>query len=349
MFTTSFEPNLAGAIEIARSAPSSHNCQPWAVHYSPSSQAGYLAIDRRRALKGLPSLENEMLMSCGIFFQHIETLMRNAGTPLQWTWFDEFHATPTLPHAQDGLICFSPAGLQPANPEAYYDLADQIQHRHTNRMPYETTKLSALQQFRLQEIFTDSPVRLDLWQDQMSRRQVADLVYQYAALDFADKRAWQETYSFIHFDKNKPVEDGFYLHHLFGKIPAYVEWLFRIGFHPKLNPFTRLLRLPQFMAREFSKLTGQGPQYLALSLADPNQHNLFLTGMMLARLWLLLQQWGWGIHPLSVLVQHDLPKTTLANTLGMTHQPIFFARFGQIKIAADVSPRRQLDSILTID
>ncbi|MDW6092931.1 hypothetical protein [Vibrio rhizosphaerae] len=349
MFTTSFEHNLAGAIDIARSAPSSHNCQPWAVHYSPLSRKGYLAIDRRRALKGLPSLENEMLMSCGIFFQHIETLMRYAGTPLQWTWFDDSDTSSPLPNDQDGLICFSPGDLQVANSEAYFYLAEQIQQRHTNRMPYETTTLSALQQFRLQEIFSDSPVQLNMWQDQVSRKHVADLVYQYAALDFADKQAWQETYSFIHFDKNKPAEDGFYLHHLFGKIPAYAEWLFRIGFHPKLNPFTRLLRLPQFMAREFSKLTGQGPQYLALSLPEPNQHNLFLAGRMLARLWLLLQQWGWGIHPLSVLVQHDLPKATLAKTLGMTHLPIFFARFGQIKIAADISPRRHLDSILTID
>ncbi len=349
MLTTSFEQNLAGAIEIARSAPSSHNCQPWAVHYSPVSRTGYLAIDRRRALKGLPSLENEMLMSCGILFQYIETLMRHAGTPLQWAWFDESHTTPTLPQEQDGLICFCPAEQQTANPDAYHDLAEQIRHRHTNRMPYETTTLSAQQQFQLREIFTDAPVRLDIWQNQTSRKQVADLVYQYAALDFADKAAWQETYSFIHFDKNKPVEDGFYLHHLFGKIPAYMEWLFRIGFHPKLNRFTRLLRLPQFMAREFSKLTGQGPQYLALSLPDPNSHNLFVTGMKLAQVWLLLERWGWGIHPLSVLVQHDLPKTTLANTLGMTHLPIFFARFGQIKIAAEVSPRRHLDSILTID
>ncbi|WNJ95177.1 hypothetical protein RND59_13730 [Vibrio ruber] len=349
MFTTSFEQNLAAAIEIARSAPSSHNCQPWAVHYSPLSRTGYLAIDRRRALKGLPSLENEMLMSCGIFFQHIEALMRNAGTPLQWVWFDTSHATSPLPGDQDGLICFFPGDLQPTNSEAYSALAEQIRQRHTNRMPYESTQLSALQQFRLQEIFTDSPAHLDIWQDQVSRKQVADLVYQYAALDFADKQAWQETYSFIHFDKDKPVEDGFYLHHLFGKIPAYAEWLFRIGFHPKLNRFTRLLRLPQVMAREFSKLTRQGPQYLALSLAEPSQRNLFLTGMTLARLWLLLQQWGWGIHPLSVLVQHDLPKATLANTLGMTHLPIFFARFGQIKIASDVSPRRHLNSILTID
>ncbi|MDW6004027.1 hypothetical protein [Vibrio mangrovi] len=349
MSTQSFEQKLTDAIEVARSAPSSHNCQPWAIHYS-SSRMGCLAIDRNRALKGLPSLENEMLMSCGIFFQHIQALMQNAGVPLNWAWYDESHtATLPLPSHQEGLLCFYPEEPGMENPEAYRELSGLIQNRHTNRMPYETTELSALQQSRLQEIVTDSPVQLELWQDEASRKKVAALVYRYAALDFADKRAWQETYSFIHFDKNKPVDDGFFLHHLFGKLPSYAEWLFRIGFHPGLNPLTRLLRLPQLMARGFSKLVEQGPQYLALSVPEPNRHNLFLTGMTLAQLWLTLQQWGWSVHPLSVLVQHDLPKATLAKTLGMAHLPVFFARFGQIKVAAEVSPRRASSSILTID
>lgn len=100
-----FAAALQQAVDIARQAPSSHNCQPWSLHYDAAARCGRLAIDRRRALQSLPSLEREMLMSCGIFFEYLSALLNCAGTPLAWRW----------EHGPTHLLSFAPAA--PAAPD----------------------------------------------------------------------------------------------------------------------------------------------------------------------------------------------------------------------------------------
>lgn len=96
-----FAAALQQAVDIARQAPSSHNCQPWSLHYDTDARCGRLAIDRRRALQSLPSLEREMLMSCGIFFEYLSALLYCAGSPLAWRW----------EHGPTHLLSFAPPRL----------------------------------------------------------------------------------------------------------------------------------------------------------------------------------------------------------------------------------------------
>ncbi|VEA70687.1 Nitroreductase family [Serratia rubidaea] len=337
-----FERALQRALDIARLAPSSHNCQPWLVHYDAATRSGTLAIDRRRALRGLPSLEREMLMSCGIFFEYLSALLGYAGRPIDWRWVgDGRHA------ASDTLIVFSPAAELAPDADAHRLLAQAITQRHTARSVYQPTRIDDEQYMQLNALFAGTAATLSIEPDVPQRAEIARLIARHAALDFADRRAWQETYQFIRFDERRPADDGFCLHHLFGPVSTSFKYTFRLAFHPRLHWLTTGLRLPERMAKGLADLVAQGPQYLAIGLQEESREALFMVGMRLGRLWLVLQDWGWGLHPLSVLVQHAAPRRELAAALALDEQPVFFARFGHLQQPGSATPRRSWQNILT--
>ncbi|WP_315708294.1 prodigiosin biosynthesis protein PigM [Brenneria uluponensis] len=342
MVNDAFEQALQNAINIARLAPSSHNCQPWSVHYDAVTRCGGVAIDRQRALKGLPSLEREMLMSCGIFFEYLSTLLKYSGYPLDWQWVGAQQNGST-----DMLISFAPGAPCVADLAAYQQWVQRISDRHTVRTAYQPTQVNEQQQAQLYALFDRSPVTCNIKYGEATRHDVAFLTANYASLDFADQQAWRETYHYIRFNEQQAAEDGFYLHHLFGPVSCGFRWFFRIAFHPRLSWLAKRLRLPASMAKGLAELVVEGPQYLALSLEHESDENLFIAGMKLGQLWLMLQSWGWSLHPISVLVQHATARRALADTARLTGLPVFFARFGQHRQSGIPTPRRAWQRILT--
>ncbi|OKB68179.1 prodigiosin biosynthesis protein PigM [Serratia marcescens] len=332
-----FAAALQQAVDIARQAPSSHNCQPWSIHYDAAARCGRLSIDRRRALRSLPSLEREMLMSCGIFFEYLSALLNCAGTPLTWRW----------ENAPTHLLSFAPAAPTTPDHAAYRQLAQLIAERHTARAAYLPTRIDEAQRMQLLTLFNGTASSLSIAGDEHARRQLAQLTARHAALDFSDRQAWRETYQYIRFNERLPADDGFHLHHLFGPVSTSFKRFFQLAFHPRLSRLAAGLRLPAYMAQGLAQRVAEGPQYLALSLSDESAENLFATGMRLGRLWLTLQHWGWGLHPLSVLVQHTEARRELAATLALSAPPVFFARFGHLQQPGSATPRRSWQSILT--
>ena len=332
-----FAAALQQAVDIARQAPSSHNCQPWSLHYDADARCGRLAIDRRRALQSQPSLEREMLMSCGIFFEYLSALLNCAGSPLAWRWEN----SPTH------LLSFAPAAPAAPDRAAHRQLAQLIGERHTARAAYQPTPINEAQRMQLQTLFDGTASSLSIAGDERARSRVAQLTARHAALDFSDRQAWRETYQYIRFNERQPTDDGFHLHHLFGPVSPAFKRFFQVAFHPRLSRLATGLRLPAYMAQGLAQRVAEGPQYLALCLNDESAEHLFATGMRLGRLWLTLQHWGWGLHPISVLVQHAEARRELAATLALSAPPVFFARFGHLQQWGSAAPRRSWQSILT--
>ncbi|SUI84114.1 Uncharacterised protein [Serratia marcescens] len=229
-----FAAALQQAVDIARQAPSSHNCQPWSLHYDADARCGRLAIDRRRALQSLPSLEREMLMSCGIFFEYLSALLNCAGSPLAWRWENG----PTH------LLSFAPAAPAAPDRAAHRQLAQLIGERHTARAAYQPTPINEAQRMQLQTLFDGTASSLSIAGDERARRRVAQLTARHAALDFSDRQAWRETYQYIRFNERQPTDDGFHLHHLFGPVSPAFKRFFQVAFHPRLSRLATGLRLP---------------------------------------------------------------------------------------------------------
>ncbi|TMP38048.1 prodigiosin biosynthesis protein PigM [Pseudoalteromonas rubra] len=348
MTHTAFEQTLTEAVKLARLAPSSHNCQPWAIHFDPVIHCGYLAIDNRRKLTGLPSLEREMLLSCGIFFYILEALIRSRGYELHWRWCDE-QEQQKLAGNDRALIRFMPGPEQDYQSDAFASLSEQLQQRHTVRSPYLRTALSEQQRDELVALLKPYPVSLGVFYQQTHGQALSRLTQTYAGQDFANKAAWRETYSYIRFDERRQYEDGFYLHNLFGPVSAGFKHFFKMAFHPSLNSLTKLLRLPDKMAKGLAELVACGPHYLSLNVSKEGDEAMFRAGIGLGALWLRLQQWGWAMHPISVLVQHDNARQALAECLSQAELPVFFARFGEPEITGSPAPRRHWQSILLSD
>ncbi|KAF7786772.1 hypothetical protein PRUB_a1429 [Pseudoalteromonas rubra] len=348
MTHTAFEQTLAEAVALARLAPSSHNCQPWAVHFDPVIHCGYLAIDNRRKLTGLPSLEREMLLSCGIFFHFLEQLICLRGYQLHWRWCDE-QEQQVLAGEDRALIRFMPGPEQAHQATAFATLSEQLQQRHTVRSAYRNTPLSEQQRNELSTVLKPYPVTLGIYYQQTHGKALAHLTQTYAGLDFANKAAWRETYSYIRFDERRQYEDGFYLHNLFGPVSGGFKTFFKVAFHPHLSGLNKLLRLPTKMAQGLAELVETGPHYLALNVSKEGDEALFRAGLGLGALWLKLQQWGWAMHPISVLVQHDAAREALAASLSQSELPVFFARFGEPEQSGSPAPRRHWQSILVSD
>ncbi|WMN62022.1 hypothetical protein NI389_19680 (plasmid) [Pseudoalteromonas xiamenensis] len=329
-----FYEALERAIETARLAPSSHNCQPWRVDYSLLSQEVCVGFDSHRVLRGLDSLEREMFISAGVFTHFLTALLACQGYQLNWQWQGEQEGRRVL--ATSAITKLSKG----ADVDEYHALSQRIRERHTIRSAFkpeavDIDSLETIVQHASCHFFSADHVGTNL----------GNLTKQYAALDFTNKSAWEETYNYIRFDEDEFAEDGFYLRNLFGPVSKPFRLLFRYGFHPTMMPINKRLGLAKKMAVGLGELVESGPYYLALSPKENSQEALFECGYELGVLWLHMQKQGIGLHPISVLVQHETARKALAQSL-QCPPPAFFARLGHIDQSGVDAPRRSVESIL---
>lgn len=333
-----FVSSLHKAIDIARFAPSSHNCQPWQVKLVASNeQAIYFDVlfDETRMLNSLPSLNREMYLGCGIFTEFLLQALECQGFITKATWLDD----------TSRLVSVEAIAKSEPDDEALNNLANLIKSRRTLRAPYQspqipddlTRNLQSDNQFNGNILIHSGSGKMKV---------IAELVKYYASLDFSNRDAWRETFRYICFDEKEEREDGFYFSNLFGQTSSWFRWAFRLGLHPVNHRFYSLLKLPSMMASNFAKLISDEGHLMTLTVGDESPESLFSAGQMLGRFTLTVQQMEWVMHPMSVLVQHDEPRYQLSDFLCLQQPLVYVARLGQCSGAASASPRRSIDSIL---
>jgi hypothetical protein len=336
---TDSEARLYRAVDIARFAPSSHNCQPWQIRLcsvKPQWISFELQFDQTRMLDSLPSLTREMYLGCGIFLEFLLQVLAGLGMQTQTRW---------LGHGRR-LIAIE-ARLTSAPDERLLEhLIYQIQSRRTVRAPYRSPQIPAQLHEKIshENSLFDGNVALHCGTEKM--KTLATLCRHYASLDFSNRNVWRETFRYIHFDETQATEDGFYFSNLFGQRSAWFRWAFRLGLHPSNHWLYSLLSIPAMMASTFSKLVSTQGHIMTLTAGDESAKSLFVAGRSLGRFTLKIQQMNWVMHPLSVLVQHDEPRARVAAALDL-HQPlVYIARLGQCSDIPRAAPRRAVDSII---
>lgn len=336
------------AIDIARHAPSSHNCQPWSVNRLDSipdslnietfenSHFITISFDSTRVLNSLPSLTREMYTSCGIFSALLVKALVCMGYQCDEHWQDK-----------NGLIL-----LLHILPKTIPDKIslDQLQvtssKRLTNRGVYQDTKINASQYVSLMEGAKKDVITCQLINDPNVITNIAQLIQSHAGLDFSNRKVWQETYGFIRFNENKTVEDGFYMRNLFGPVSWIFTQTFKILFHPKNHWLSKIIGLPNYMAKGLAELVHTTPQIIALTAKSDSNLSCWLLGKELASLWLKAQEQGLSFHPLSVLLQNEIPRKKLTQLLSYEENVLFIARLGIAQSPASRAPRREVSSIL---
>ncbi|KZL24633.1 hypothetical protein [Pseudovibrio sp. WM33] len=336
------------ALDIARWAPSSHNSQPWRVEFtSPDHTVPAklcIGIDNATRLRALVTLEDEMMISLGLFIGLFVRALDVAGLS---------YACKRLSQS-DVEVYVCEHGK--ARPEALDQFEAIVCQRHTNRSPYIRVALDADQIASLRKQ-SWAPLRIGkhasvmLFLDDASIEQTADLVAKHAALDFANHSAWAETYAHIHFVAAKMFQRGrgFSIESLMGRMSSKRRKLLQFILHPLSMRIFTLFGLPRKLATSLADLTRHSSGILVLETPSEfsSSWDLVETGNRLAELWITATQNKIQLHPLSVLLQHDLPKQQLKQSLGLSTKPVFVARIGIAPNSDIPTPRVPTSSLLS--
>ncbi len=228
---------LRTAADTARLAPSSHNCQPWALARLSSSDARASAVrllaasgdsrpredsefvavvlDRTRQLDSLASHELEMQLSCGAFIQLLIRSLACQGWWLERSVLTDESDSWAYRSVPAPVRALGPAGWRPgwsllAVLEVRYagmpegsltEWQDLAAARRTNRGPYTDRAVSAEALRRLLDaapgLSGQAPVGVRHLTSRADRDLFVDFVSRHAGRDFSDRAAWRETYSYV--------------------------------------------------------------------------------------------------------------------------------------------------------
>lgn len=117
---------IAGAVDLARRAPSLHNSQPWRWVVTPA--AVDLFTDPHRVVRSSDGSGREAIISCGAVLDHFRTAMAVAGSR---THIEEFPNPNRLEHLAS--VYFTPMEYVT---QAWCDRADAISRRRSDRLPF---------------------------------------------------------------------------------------------------------------------------------------------------------------------------------------------------------------------
>lgn len=362
-----FEEVLDEATGIAALSPSSHNCQPWALarltggareaaraHLGVEADGTHeylvLALDRRRALGSLAAHTVEMHVSCGAYWRmlcralaargwgptHTQTLVEGNGPDLGADWPSTWSP-----------LCVMALDQAPLSGESPDDLWSAARGRRTNRGPYRPDPIDAALLRELARPPADGDagrIAVHHVTAAAERKAFASFVARHAGRDFKDARAWRETHSFLRFDAGEVQArgDGFTLTQLFGPMSRLRHAAMRLALSPAVMRLLCRLGFHRMLAVGLAALVRRGPALVTMSFTAgaPGLSDALRGGARLADYWLAADRAGLGLHPVSVVLQHDDLRSQVQRRLGLDGRPFFLSRLGRPRAQAQPSVRR---------
>ena len=361
---------LRDAVSVARLAPSSHNCQPWAVASFESPEAVrtlgewlgvrprpderwlVVALDAERALEALPSLGTEMRLSCGMFLQLLAARFAEDGLAARVIPCEGRTGLPPLADYPGAWTPLAAVAVSPGAPRLPEWLSVLAAHRRTNRAPYEQRPVTSDARRDLAgagALFDDdagrAAVSVMLIDEPGMIRTVGELVGQHAGVDFTDAKAWAETYRYIRFSERAAAAnaDGFALTQLFGPLPPLVPQLLRMALSPAAMRVLRVFGAPAVMARGLGSLVGAAPLLACVSVASESPWTELVAGGVALDLWMRATACGLALHPVSAILQHDDIRERFERLVAPKGRAVFFARVGYPTATFPPTSRRSLE------
>lgn len=127
MSTAPSDQTIERAVGLSGRAPSLHNSQPWRWVFDGTALR--LFSVPARMLHSSDASGRQMLLSCGVALAHLRAAAAAAGWHTEVAYFpDPAH------HTHLATVTFEPALIVT---DAERDRAEAIEHRHTDRLPFE--------------------------------------------------------------------------------------------------------------------------------------------------------------------------------------------------------------------
>ena len=225
-------------LDYAIMAPSSHNTQPWL--FSLQGHQVDLIADLNRSLPVCDPMNRELIMSCGAALHHLRIATRYFGYSSTVEYFPDPSYSNLLARYSLGPAC----DTHPENVLLFH----AIGKRHTNRFPFEPDPIPQ----SLQDVLTQLAVRegawLQIFEDEESRYEIADLVAEADRVQWEDKQFRKELAHWLTPNRS-PRRDG---------IPGYAQGLGDLSSEAEA-----------FMVRTFDLGKGQAARHRDIALHSP--------------------------------------------------------------------------------
>lgn len=219
-------------------APSSHNTQPWL--FSIQGHQVDLIADLNRVLPICDPTNRELIMSCGAALHHLRVAARYHGYTSEIEYFPE-------PDYQALLARFSLGAQVETHPETVL-MFHSIEKRRTNRFPFAPDPVPQPLLDVLTQLAEREGAWLQIFEDEESKFQIADLVAEADRAQWADKQFRRELANWLTPNKTGR-RDG---------IPGYSQGLGDLSSEAEA-----------FMVRTFDLGKGQAARHREIALHSP--------------------------------------------------------------------------------
>ncbi|MFF9898102.1 RedV protein [Streptomyces longispororuber] len=176
------------------------------------------------------------------------------------------------------------------------------------------------------------------------RAALADLVARHAGRDFSHGPAWRETHAYLRFSEADAVArgDGFTLGELFGPLSWPHQRARRIALAPATMRALRHVGYPRLLARQLAAVVRPTPALTVMSLTGTRPPTLadgVRAGARVADYWLSATGEGLVLHPISAVLQHEVPRRLLEDRFRIKGRAFFLSRIGRPATEFPAFPR----------
>jgi len=315
----SIEAQLRFLVRYAILAPSTRNTQPWRFEVATNTVRQLAEFEREQAIAD-PG-RRELYISLGCALENLLVAAEHFGFRHEVTYFPEYGNDELV-----ASIAFQP-GPRPSSGRAGIPLGT-IAQRHNDNGVYRSAPLSEDIRRTLEACRVESELRLDLTDEHLFHRWVAQLTREADRLEFADPDFREEL--------GRCMREG-----AFG-LPKVLS---RLG-----SLAVSRLDLGDPLARQDQKIVSSAP-LLGLISATSDTHLIHVrSGQLFERLWLRATSLGVSIHPMSQTMRHPDLRSAMAELIaarGWVPQHLF--RVGYSLRQGEPchhTPRRPLEDVM---
>ncbi len=267
--------------EAARSAPSADNSQPWRFHFDESA---FSCHHRSVTASLFGAGDHANLIGAGAVAENIRQFLdlTNDILPDDLTTGNPYFHIPLEKQPRDGM---HPLFL-----------------RHSNRFPFSRTPLPPSMSSALTALQAGS-ARLQVLADPDTRKQFSCIAKTCCQARFCNRDLHDWLMASLRWGNETPeADDGLDIETLC--LPPGGRTLMRfIRPWRRMDLLNRWLCLYRLMADTEVQPLGAGPAIVCV-IAENNATGSFLAGQLMQRVWILLNEHGWAVHPYYVVADH---------------------------------------------
>jgi nitroreductase len=340
----STEPDLRKRLlSYAILAPNPHNMQPWIVDLRQPGQID-LYCDRTRLIPKTDPFSRQILIGHGAFLELLDLAASAAGHRTEITLFPKGEFGDRIDDRPIASIRLIPDASRKPDP-----LFQQILHRRSAKVPYDTTK--SLSPDRCQDLataYTDRDCQLTIATDRSRVLGLQGIVQSAMEIEQRTPHVYQESIDVMRIGA-KEVEQYRNGISLTGAPIGWGRLLGMISREKLASQTSDAFKSGVVMSREWAVST---PAFAWMSTTNNRRTTQLAVGRAYARLNLKATALGVAIHPMSQVLQEYVEMQALQRGLfamldipsGQTVQML--VRLGYTTRQIAPSPRRDLQDLL---